>query len=184
MLSFVTYSDLRRLNKSINEGAILAKAARASIWNSTFLSYSSKDFEFLPAIIDILEKHGTNVYIDKIDERLPETPNEETGKILKDSINKCHRFILFITRNSKDSNWIPWELGLADGNKGQNNVALFPASDYYYEQNWSEQEYLGIYSKILWGNFQNSNPEWLVYNHHNNTAQRLREWMQTQNIFI
>jgi hypothetical protein len=177
MKSFVTYEELRSFNKNIEKQTILEKAMKTFVTQNTFLSYSSKDLEFVPAIIKILENHGTNVYIDRKDGRLSGVPNEETGRILKDSIKKCRRFVVFVTNNSKDSTWIPWELGLADGSKGSDYIALFPSAEKSYEQSWSEQEYLGIYQRIIWGNFANSDPEWLVYYHHNNTAVRLSEWL-------
>ncbi len=177
MKAFITYSELRGINKDLDQKALLEKAIKSLADRNTFLSYSSKDFEFVPAVIKILENHGTNVYIDRRDVRLSGEANEETGNILKDSINKCSRFVLFVTENSKDSKWIPWELGVADGSKSLKDIALFPSAEKRYEQTWSEQEYLGLYQRIIWGNFKNSEPEWLVYNHHKNTAERLGDWL-------
>lgn len=87
------------------------------------------------------------------------------------------KFVLFVTPNTKDSKWIPWELGLGDGINLEKNVALFPSTEKWTEQEWAEQEYLGLYRRIIWGNYEVKSPEWLVFNHHNNSAQGLRSWL-------
>ena len=83
----------------------------------TFVSYSSKDSEYLPYVLKILVNHGANPYIDKGDERLPIPPSSKTAEVLKDTIKKSKKMVVFVTSNSKDSKWIPWELGLGDGMK-------------------------------------------------------------------
>lgn len=178
MKSFITFDDINRIRGEVRFSQLLEKAKTASVYSSTFLSYSNKDDDYLPGIINVLENHGATVYIDKKDVRLPITPNTETASILRDSLNKASKFVLFVTPNSKESKWIPWELGIADGCKNESNLALFPAAQYSYDQEWSEQEYLGLYRRIIWGNFENHDPEWLVYNHHDNTATELRKWLK------
>ena len=141
------------------------------------MSYSSKDSEYLPGVISVLENNGARVYIDKNDSQLPIKPNEDTGLILKNRIIACRKFVLFVTSNGSDSKWIPWELGIADGAISKGKIALFPSSEKSYEQSWSEQEYLGLYDRIIWGNFKDQKPEWLVYDHHSNTAEALGKWL-------
>lgn len=130
-------------------------------------------------MILLLENHGASVYVDVKDDELPKVPSIETARILRDNVRACPKFILFVTTNSKDSKWIPWELGLGDGQKSPRNVALIPAAAHVWDQTWAEQEYLGLYDRVIYGNFTgNPNPEWLVYDHHANSAVRLREWLQ------
>lgn len=124
-----------------------------------------------------MESHGASVYIDKKDPRLPETTSHETASILRDTIQECSKFILFVSPNSKDSKWIPWELGYSDGNKNSSRTAIFPAVENHNETSWTEQEYLGLYERVMWGNFANKPHEWLVYNYKNNTAQGLSNWL-------
>ncbi len=127
MPDFATFQDVNKFKRNINEAAI-AKSASASKLNKTiFLAHSSKDAQYLPAVISVLEKHGGKVYVDKADQRPPQNPNRETAEILRGIIKACRRFVMFVTPNSKDSKWVPWELGLADGEKGEYPVALFPA---------------------------------------------------------
>lgn len=74
---------------------------------------------------------------------------------------------------------MPWELGLADGEKGDRLIALFPAADSSAEQDWAKQEYLRLYSRIVWGTIENVMPEpgWIVWDYHKNTAAPLRTWL-------
>lgn len=178
MPEFATFENLRRFNSELQKSVILATASSVS-GKVVFLSHSSKDKEYLPAVIAILRNNGGSVYVDSEDDRLPTTPNRETAEILRGTVKACRRFVLLVTTNSKDSRWIPWELGLADGEKGQWPVALFPAAEKSYEQKWSKTEYLGLYQRIVWGEIENvtKGNEWIVLNHEKNTAVRLRRWL-------
>ena len=179
MPQFATFDDLRRFNQDLKKSMILDEASRSKVGKSVFLSHSSKDKEHLPAVISIITNHGGNVYIDSEDDRLPKTPNRETANILRGTIKSCSKFVLFVTTNSKDSNWIPWELGLADGEKGQWPVAIFPTAEKSYEQQWAKTEYLGLYHRIVWGKIKDVTEKdgWIVWNHEANTAVTLRRWL-------
>lgn len=178
MAQFLTFDDIKRLNKDSFTRSIVEKAEKRGTAGATFLSYSTLDDEYLPTIIGILENHGTYVYIDKKDPSLPPTTNKETAAILRRNITLASKFVLFVTTNSKESTWIPWELGLADGEKTKSKIALFPAANSYYEQQWAEREYLGLYDRVVWGHFDGQNDEWLVLDYSQNSAIRLREWLR------
>ena len=185
MPEFVTFDDLRRFNRglTVNGKIILESAASkaAASQKDTFLSHSSKDAEFLPAVIDLLEKHGASVYCDLNDDRLPESPTPETAAIIKSQIQRSERLVLFVTTNSKDSKWVPWEMGIGDSALQQRNVALLPAADSTYDQTWARQEYLGIYRHIVWGHLQGyDDPLWMVYDYRENSAERLVDWCRSR----
>ena len=151
MIKYASFNDLIRIKgeKKIDEAALL-KAAKASKYDKNlFLSHSAKDNEYLVAVIQILENHGANVYVDNGDDRLPEPPSLKTAAILRDSVKVCKKFVVFVTTISKDSKWIPWELGLADGFKSYPDVALFPSAEHNYDKSWAEREYLGLYRRII-----------------------------------
>ncbi len=158
--------------------AVIRKSA-ASDSKNTFLSYSSKDKDYLPGVITLLEKHGAAVYIDEGDARLPQKPSKETAAILRNTIQKLNRFVVFVTPNSKDSIWIPWELGLGDAYKSSWNVALLPSAEKSYDQAWSEQEYLGLYKRIVYGGLEGEAEQcWMVYDHIENSATKLNKWIR------
>jgi hypothetical protein len=180
-VKFATYQNLNeRIDRlTVPQQLRLRLDARLSspIHKNTFLSHSSKDVQYLPAIISILEEHGASVYCDLEDDRLPKNPNPKTAAIIKDQIRKCKRLVVFTTKNSKDSKWVPWELGIGDIELSSDNVALFPAASVPTDQVWARQEYLGLYRHIVWGGLEgHSGNIWMVYDHFTNTAVSLKNW--------
>lgn len=181
MLEYSTRAELIAIgNEALNESlAKVAKAEKRGATNAAFLSHSSKDDEVMPGVVRILEGHGATVYLDKKDPTLLSKAPRDIAKTLRDRISVCRKFIVFASDNIRTSTWVPWELGLADGYKRPRNVCLFPAVEKANEYEWTEQEYLGIYDRIIWGNFKGEEKnQWLVYNHYENSAVKLRTWLE------
>jgi len=182
MPDYTTFDDLRSINREMlsEERTRIVKASvERSPNGSTFLSHSTKDTELLPAVIKVLESQGATVYTDKKDSALPDFTNRETAKILRERVKQCSKFVLFATDNSKDSRWMPWELGLSDGYKGANRVAVFPANENAKDTRWSEREYLGVYDRIVWGRIEGEGKDkWLVWNQEENTGCSLSDWLR------
>ncbi|TQI77236.1 TIR domain-containing protein [Bosea sp. AK1] len=181
MAEFITREFLRNLanERSYTEQASIRKSAsERPLEGSTFLSHSSKDDELVVGATIILENHGAKVYTDKVDPEMPPYTSAKTAAILKGRIRQTKRFVLLNSPNSKESKWVPWELGIADGYKGDARIALFPSADRPYDMTWAEWEYLGLYSRIVWGNFKGKEKsEWMVWNHRENTADALASWL-------
>ena len=98
---------------------------------------------------------------------------------LRRTVRVCRKCVLLVTPRSKGSSWIPWELGLGDGCNRDVNVALFPSAETAAEQQWSEQEYLGLYQRIIWGKFSGEEKgQWLVLDHRANSATKLGDWLR------
>ena len=183
MKRIITFEELKKFYnfRKIYESSehLITSAMESVKYANVFLSYSSKDKDKLPEILSFLSQYWTEVYIDKYDKELPKITNYKTAKILKERINAIPKFILFVAPNSKDSKWIPWELGLADGIGKYENIAILPASYYQYDSNWTEQEYLGLYQQIIWGKPDNKDIEdWIVFDKFNNQKIYLREWLK------
>ena len=181
LMQFLTFNEARgafgdSAKKSLFEQS-LRKAEFSEPGNRTFLSHSSKDKEYLATVVGVLEGHGASIYVDKRDPKLPTIPNVDTAKVLRERISQCSKFVVMSSRNSCDSKWVPWELGLADGKKNLGNIALFPISETAYDQGWAEQEYLGLYDRVVWGRINNSESGWIVWNHTTNKAVTLRRWL-------
>jgi len=154
-----------------------AAASRSGKRKDTFLSHSSKDAQYLPGVISLLENHGASVYCDLEDERMPKSPNPETAAIVKSQIKQSDRLVVFVTTNSKDSKWVPWELGLGDAKLAPKNVALLPSATRGDDQHWAKQEYLGLYRHIVHGTMIGEpNPLWMVYDYRTNKATKLGDW--------
>ncbi len=157
---------------------ISKKSASYSTKKSVFLSHSSSDKAALPAVILFLESFGVNVYIDKTDQSLPQQTSPETGAKLKERIHQCDKFIVLVSENSKDSRWIPWELGIADESKTISNVALLPKVNHSEKPDWVQQEYMGLYHRITHGGLEGySQSVWMVYDQSKNQAVELKKWL-------
>jgi len=184
MPEIITFNEIRQLlgsKKHLYEeiNSSLRKSMNFSMsYHNIFLSHSSKDNEFLPYIIKVLKNHGGNPYVDIGDNKLPTPPSVDTAKILKSNIEKAKRFVLFLTTNSKGSNWVPWELGLGDGAKNNNDIAIFPSTEVASNSSWVNQEYLGLYRKIVWGQLNGYiNKVWMVWDKTSSTATELSKWI-------
>ena len=126
----------------------------------------------------VLENHGANVYIDEVDPEMPPYTTDETARILKSRIQKTRRFVLLTSKNSRDSRWVPWELGIADGYKSLSHIAIFPSADDPHDMDWAEWEYLGLYHRIVWGRLQGYEGNlWMVWDHKKNIGTELRKWI-------
>ncbi len=156
----------------------VAKAEARSPINATFLSYSSKDADAVPGVIRILENHGAKVYLDKKDPTLASKRPQEVAETLRSRIKSCKKLVVFATESVKQSKWVPWELGLGDGEKSKNNVCIFPGPDKSEDKAWLEQEYLGVYERIIWANYAGEiDQQWMVWNHETNNGTRLADWL-------
>ncbi len=187
MNNYITFSELKRFNTNKKNSGITASMENLSYftenmtlkYSNVFLSHSSDDEQYLPYVINFLETYGGSVYIDKKDNSLPTITNHDTAIKLKQRIQTINKFVLFATENSKNSKWIPWELGLADGIKDYSKIAIFPSVENSNEEKWADREYLGIYQKIARGSIQNGRGEdWIVLNTHENTVIYLDNWLK------
>lgn len=181
MINYPTRAELRSLvsKMSIQEQASVRKSAEErSLSGATFLSHSSRDSDILPGAIELLQSHGATVYVDKKDPALPPYTSTETAEALKTRINQSKKFVLLASENSKESRWVPWELGLADGYKGIRQVAILPTVETRADTSWTKWEYLGLYRRIVWGKHKAYKDNiWMVLDHKTNTATELEEWL-------
>jgi hypothetical protein len=179
MADYITRDDLLRRAGAITEQAsVIRRTASKSAKGSVFLSHSTADEDILPAVIQLLEEHGASVYIDKKDDSLPPYTNHQTALALKERIQQSKKFIVLTSVKSKESRWVPWELGLADGTLLPKNIAVLPAVDSSNDYEWSEREYLGVYDRIRFGRLQgHEQPVHKVSNLEMKTARELASWL-------
>jgi hypothetical protein len=179
---FLTKADIRSLAEGLTiseQVSVRKSAAERSASGTTFLSHSSKDADLVAGSIRLLEGHGAIVYIDEIDTSLPRYTNEETAARLKDRIAQCRKFVLLATDNSKESRWVPWELGFADGKKPSSSIAILPGSNATNDDTWGSWEYMGLYQKIVWGTFEGrEKDEFMVLNSKTNVGIPLEVWLK------
>lgn len=182
VIDYATRADLLRFAAELNqtEQASVRKTAEdQSPDGATFLSHSSKDQDLVVGAVRLLTGHGATVYIDKKDPALPPYTSKDTATGLKQRIQQSRKFVLLASNNSKDSRWVPWELGIADQAKGLSRVAVLPAVDSQTDITWSSWEYLGLYDRIVWGDLKGELKRvWMVLDQRKNTATELSQWLR------
>lgn len=181
MIEYATRADFLRFTEEVQlteQARLRKRAEERSASGATFLSHSSKDGALVIGAIRLLEGHGATVYIDKKDPALPPYTKKETAKGLKSRIHGSRKFVLLASKNSKDSRWVPWELGIADEAKSLTRVAILLAVDEQNDISWTNWEYLGLYDWIVWGDLEGqSSKVWMVLDERKNTAVTLSRWL-------
>ena len=142
----------------------------ASAQTTIFLSHSSKDRELVKPAVAFLRSHGVRIYVDWMDEGMPDVVSGETAKRIKEKIREQKKFMVMVTENSKDSRWVPWELGFADPVKGIEHIAILPISD---NGSFAHNEYMRIYPKI-----ELVNSTWYVWQDDPSYFLKLTEWLR------
>lgn len=135
-----------------------------------FLSHSSKDRELLTPAIAFLRSHGVSVFVDWMDQGMPDVVSGETAKRIKQKVREQKKFMVMVTENSKDSRWVPWELGFADPVKGMEHIAILPVSD---SGSFAQNKYMNIYPKI-----QRVNDTWWVWIDDPLSLTQLTDWLK------
>lgn len=119
-----------------------------------FLSYRRADRDYVARVVELLRKVSAKIYVDYLDDELPNIPSDETAKILRTRIMRSKKIIQLVTPNSSGSKWMPWELGLGDGLLGYRNSVTLPAI--LTPNSTIDQEYLNIYGHIETSSTQES----------------------------
>lgn len=123
---------------------------------SIFLSHKHSDLSDLLGVMGGLKNLGAKVYIDSMDNKMPDQTSGKTAIRIKEVIKHCDKFILLATDKAIESFWCNWELGIGDTHKYIQNIAILPikekgSPDYLYKGN----EYLQIYPSIDYENGTN-----------------------------
>jgi hypothetical protein len=158
-----------------NERSIQTKqgAAAEDVETTVFLSHSHNDRPLIQPAIGFLKQHGVRIYVDWLDEDMPITVNDETATKLKKKIEEHRKFIVLATRNSKDSKWVPWELGYADRTKTIEHLAILPIAE-LDGWNFDGTEYVSIYPKII----EHEQNKFVVWCSKPTKWQTLPEWLR------
>lgn len=142
MATIFTERELRAADTSQR----YAKRSRSYGDTTIFLSHSSKDRELALGLVTILHQQGVGVYVDYLDEGVPQPPSADTARHLREKIGEAKLFMLLATRNTDSSRWCPWEVGIGDGMKGENQVYIVPTQDDSGHHHGNE--YLNLYQHI------------------------------------
>jgi hypothetical protein len=139
------------LNESLRETRTFSKS-KYDAKPTVFVSHKHSDLEDkeeLKGIMGILEDLGAKIYIDSMDNKMPEQTSGETALRIKDVIKYCKKFILIATEKAIDSYWCNWELGFGDTHKYIDHIAIIPIKEKgEYDFQFKGNEYLQIYPSI------------------------------------
>lgn len=148
-MSFLSQRELLQYaaRTPLQESVGSIKTARAMGRKTVFLSHSHKDQELAKGLKNRLKEQQVDVYIDWEDTTMPEQPNKDTAKKIKDKIIECHVFMFLVTHNSVLSRWCPWEIGYADGEKPYEQLLVVPTVD--DQGKFHGNEYLQLYKRLI-----------------------------------
>lgn len=140
------------INESLNRTKTFSSRTAYDTKTTIFLSHKHKELEELEeatGVIELLEDMGVKVYIDSMDNKMPEQTSGETASRIKDEIKYCNKFILLATEKAIESFWCNWELGIGDVHKFERNIAIVPVKEKgQYNHQYKGNEYLQIYPHI------------------------------------
>ena len=140
------------ISESLNKTKTFSAKSAYDTRITVFLSHKHKDLEEIEeatGVIEMLEDLGAKVYIDSMDNRMPDQTTGETAARIKEVITYCDRFILLATAKAIESFWCNWELGIGDVHKFPSHIAILPIKEKgEYDYQYKGNEYMQIYPHI------------------------------------
>jgi hypothetical protein len=116
------------INESLKETRMFS-ASDYSLKPTVFLSHKHDDLKDMRGFMGKLQDLGAKVYIDSMDNKMPNQTSGDTAKRIKEVIKYCNKFILLATDKAIESYWCNWELGIGDTHKFMNHIAILPLKD-------------------------------------------------------
>ena len=137
------------INESLSETRNFSFKNKIQYKPTIFLSHKHSDLEDLQGVMGMLEELGAKIYIDSMDNKMPEQTSGETAQRIKEVVKYCKKFVLLATESAIESYWCNWELGIGDTFKYIDHIAILPMKEKgEYDSQYKGNEYLQIYPKI------------------------------------
>jgi len=137
------------INESLRQTRSFSSKNTFSAVTTVFLSHKHTDLEDLKGVMGMLEDFNVRIYIDSMDNKMPNETTGETAARIKQVIEYSDRFILLATEAAIESYWCNWELGIGDVHKFIKNIAILPIKEKNeYDWKYKGNEYLQIYPRI------------------------------------
>jgi hypothetical protein len=176
-MAIATFDQLRSASP-MGESLRLDDVRKSLTSKNLFLSHSLSDLSPAKAAVNMLEKHGADVYLDIEDVSLKGVASKDIATRLRNAIRHCKRLVVIVTENTQTSRWIPWEMGIADVEFGESRVALLPAkASASASEMWVQQEYFDLYARIEpVASSPSATPTWLVRTSDGNWIS-LNDWL-------
>ena len=118
-----------------------------------FLSHAAKDGERVDEVREALIRAKYRVYCDRHDDKDYDHSkvDKETAELLRQRMRRCKMLLFVVTANSRESAWMPWELGFFDAARGK--IVVYPV-DEAAERTARRQEYLALYDIVAPGSIE------------------------------
>lgn len=102
-----------------NRSRLQERRSSAVALDGVFISYSRRDKDNARKVVKMVEDLGINVYFDENDEALQladeQKDHEKVVECIENGISHSTALLGIITENTKDSWWVPYEIGSATG---------------------------------------------------------------------
>lgn len=137
-------TSIKNFKNFVNEARSFSKTSAST---SIFLSHSHNDKLLIEQAVTFFRTLNISVYVDWMDETMPEKTNGVTASKIKSKILNNDRFILLATDSAIISKWCNWEVGIGDAYKlHSDKICLLPLAE--SSGHWTGNEYLQIYPRI------------------------------------
>jgi hypothetical protein len=144
-------NQVKNLNDSLRETRMFSKT-KYDLKPTVFISHKHsdlEDIEELQGVIELFEDLGAKIYIDSMDNKMPDQTSGETALRIKEVIKYCKKFVLIATEKAIESYWCNWELGIGDTHKYIEHIAILPIKEKgEHDFQFKGNEYLQIYPCI------------------------------------
>ena len=163
--SFYMCSDLneKQDNKSINRkieelGLLMYKNSKTLIpfyRECIFLSYSSKDVEWVRKISNAFQKHGFNIWLDRVEMDLI-NDDDIVKTVVSNGIENSDIFVVLLSLNSISSKWVEFEIKYASNAYQQGKikslvVAIVDNIEIPFElDNWELADFSIDFESAIW----------------------------------
>lgn len=79
--------------------------------NKVFISHKNSDAALAGKVALRVRKNGFETYLDTVDDALAKD-GPELANLLLDRMAECQQLIAVVSSQTKDSWWVPWEIGV------------------------------------------------------------------------
>lgn len=81
-----------------------------------FISHKNEDSSTAKEIKDVLSINGISAYLDILDNYNNELKGKELTEHIREKMNDCTDLLVVISEKTKESWWVPFEIGMASQN--------------------------------------------------------------------
>lgn len=77
-----------------------------------FISHKDVDSHYAGIVARVLRSNGVDFYLDVIDPQAA-SYGDDLADHLREELGKCTHLIAIVSQHTKDSWWVPWEIGIS-----------------------------------------------------------------------